>query len=267
MGKSKNIKITEEQLRLITKDTVNESKKLDDLIKKFEELKSDNTNLHTIKDYSNDFFKYLDDVRESGIVNMFQASDLLWSGSDWIGKYAYIHAPHLSDDLDDDGDFSEHKEAFDRVLSSADEIRDNIIRIVIGSDEYGNINSEVKNQSRKVLTLWMKHYGTGKGRMKVEVDEIARTLSKARRHGNGNRFPQSAVKANPNRFRPAKRVNEHFFFGNETPDVSCDNCGHSWEIRPEDDDPKLCHMCAYDQSTETYDLDKVIDFWTNKKEN
>lgn len=267
MGKIKNIKITEEQLRVITKDSILEGDKVKALIKQYETIKDDNKNLQTIKDYSSDFFEFLDDVRESGVVNMFQASDLLWSGSEFIEKYAYIKAPHLSDDLDDDGDFSEHKEAFDRVLSNADDIRDKIISATIGSDQKGNIDSQVKTLCHKVLTLWMKHYGTKKGRMKTDVDEIARTLSKARRHGNGNRFPQSAVKANPNRFRPAKRVNEHFFFGNETPDVHCDNCGHSWEVRPEDNDPQLCHMCAYDQSTETYDLDKVIDFWTNKKEN
>ena len=86
MSKIKNIKITEEQLRLITKDSILEGDKVKALIKQYEVIKNDNKNLQTIKDYSSDFFEFLDDVRESGVVNMFQASDLLWSGSEFIEK-------------------------------------------------------------------------------------------------------------------------------------------------------------------------------------
>ena len=38
-----------------------------------------------------------------------------------------------------------------------------------------------------------------------ELDEYARTLKNARRQGSGLRFPKSAIKANPNRFRPYSR--------------------------------------------------------------
>jgi hypothetical protein len=38
-----------------------------------------------------------------------------------------------------------------------------------------------------------------------ELDEYARTLKNARRQGAGLRFPKSAVKANPSRFRKYSR--------------------------------------------------------------
>ena len=97
-----------------------------------------------------------------------------------------------------------------------------------------------------------------------DVEEVARTLSKARKHGSGMKFPQSAIKANPDRFRPAKRVDESFFFADVDNEVICDNCGHTWEMEKEDPHPHLCHMCAYDQKKEDFDIDAVIDFWTEK---
>jgi hypothetical protein len=41
--------------------------------------------------------------------------------------------------------------------------------------------------------------------LREEVAEYARTLKNARRQGSGLRFPKSAIKANPNRFRPYSR--------------------------------------------------------------
>lgn len=38
-----------------------------------------------------------------------------------------------------------------------------------------------------------------------EIDEYARTLKNARKQGSGLRFPKSAIKANPLRFRPYNR--------------------------------------------------------------
>ena len=38
-----------------------------------------------------------------------------------------------------------------------------------------------------------------------EMSEYARTLKNARKQGSGLRFPKSAIKANPNRFRPYSR--------------------------------------------------------------
>ena len=41
--------------------------------------------------------------------------------------------------------------------------------------------------------------------LREEVAEYARTLKNARKQGSGLRFPKSAIKANPNRFRPYSR--------------------------------------------------------------
>ena len=266
MGKT--IKINESQLRTITKNQILEGQRVDALLQKIESFKEDLHRLHNIKDHSKDFFEFLDNIRESGMTNMYQASDLLWSGSDFIERWVYLNAPHLSDDadLEDGEDFEESKVAYQKVLEDADDIRDKVIQTTIGKEnvDYDNIDREVKNTSRDILVLWMKHFGTNMGRMKREVDEVARTLSKARKHGSGSKFPKSAIKATPNRFRPEKRVDESFFFGNDKPDISCDNCGHSWEIEKEDSHPELCHMCGYDQKTKEYDVDGIIDFWTNK---
>jgi hypothetical protein len=38
-----------------------------------------------------------------------------------------------------------------------------------------------------------------------ELDEYARTLKNARQQGVGLRFPKSAIKSNPMRFRPYNR--------------------------------------------------------------
>ena len=40
---------------------------------------------------------------------------------------------------------------------------------------------------------------------KNEIDEYARTLKNARQQGVGLRFPKSAIKSNPARFRPYNR--------------------------------------------------------------
>jgi hypothetical protein len=46
------------------------------------------------------------------------------------------------------------------------------------------------------------------GRKKRDLDEYSRTLKMARRQGSGTRFPKSALKSNPMRFREYSRLNE-----------------------------------------------------------
>jgi len=46
------------------------------------------------------------------------------------------------------------------------------------------------------------------GRKKKELDEYSRTLKMARRQGSGLRFPKSAIKTNPSRFREYNRLQE-----------------------------------------------------------
>ena len=47
--------------------------------------------------------------------------------------------------------------------------------------------------------------GFRRGELEEEPNEIARTLSKARKHGVGTRFPKAAIEANPQRFRKYTR--------------------------------------------------------------
>jgi len=226
----KTYKITQSQLNRFSRQYINESyNSLDDLRRRGGELLKDRKMVAKMRDVIQDVYEYLDDVRTSGIVNMFQSSDLLWSGSDWIRKWADLHAPHLSDD-DYDDDFNEHKEAFERVLENADYIRDLIIRYVIGeTDDLNKINNEVKNVSRKLVTSWMKNFGSNIGRnYKTNTDESYELLE-------------------------------------EDVDVVCGNCGHSWNTDENDPDPYLCHMCGYDQEQEDFFIDKVTEFWKNKK--
>ena len=51
----------------------------------------------------------------------------------------------------------------------------------------------------------MKLQDTIRRILREEVAEYARTLKNARKQGSGLRFPKSAIKANPNRFRPYSR--------------------------------------------------------------
>ena len=52
---------------------------------------------------------------------------------------------------------------------------------------------------------WVLRRGFLRGELEEEPNEIARTLSKARKHGVGTRFPKAAIKANPQRFRKYTR--------------------------------------------------------------
>jgi len=52
---------------------------------------------------------------------------------------------------------------------------------------------------------WILRKGFLRGELEEEPNEIARTLSKARKHGVGTRFPKAAIEANPQRFRKYTR--------------------------------------------------------------
>ena len=57
----------------------------------------------------------------------------------------------------------------------------------------------------KEADQWILRPGFLRGELEEQPNEIARTLSKARKDGVGTRFPKSAVKANPQRFRKYTR--------------------------------------------------------------
>jgi len=54
---------------------------------------------------------------------------------------------------------------------------------------------------------------------------------------------------------------------NASKKFSCEgkNCEHSWDIKKEDKQPYLCHMCGYDSHKKKYNYDELEDFWKNYK--
>jgi hypothetical protein len=69
--------------------------------------------------------KYLLKLRESGIINMFQAAPFLYSGEEWMDRY---HGEHQEDN-----------EAFQEVLGMADEAKNKMIQGLLKYTESKNI--------------------------------------------------------------------------------------------------------------------------------
>ena len=63
----------------------------------------------------------------------------------------------------------------------------------------------VRREQLHPTDSWILRKGFRRGELEEEPNEIARTLSKARKHGVGTRFPKAAIKANPQRFRKYTR--------------------------------------------------------------
>ena len=72
------------------------------------------------------FKKYLLKLRESGVVNMFQASPFLYSGKEWIDRY---HGEHQEDN-----------EAFQEVLEMAEEVKNKMIQGLLKYMESKNMD-------------------------------------------------------------------------------------------------------------------------------
>ena len=63
----------------------------------------------------------------------------------------------------------------------------------------------VRREQLHPTDSWILRKGFRRGELEEEPNEIARTLSKARKHGVGTRFPKAAIEANPQRFRKYTR--------------------------------------------------------------
>ena len=97
------------------------------------------------------FRKYLDVIRESGIVNVFDASPLLYSGKDHIERYYGENPPN--------------PEEFDKLLDMADEAKDKMIQGTMswmGNNnkeiDVNTVNYRVQKLSQKILQLWRVFY-------------------------------------------------------------------------------------------------------------
>jgi hypothetical protein len=92
---------------------------------------------------------YLFKLRESGVINMFQAAPFLYSGKKWIDRYH--------------GEDQEDNEAFQELLEMADEAKDKMIQGLLKYMESKNmdtsdmtrVNSLVNKLAMKINQLYM----------------------------------------------------------------------------------------------------------------
>ena len=95
------------------------------------------------------FKKYLLKLRESGVINMFQASPFLYSGKEWIDRYH--------------GENQEDNEAFQEVLEMAEESKNKLIQGLmkymtsknIDMDDMGKVNHLAEKFASKIVMLFM----------------------------------------------------------------------------------------------------------------
>lgn len=85
-------------------------------------------------------------------------------------------------------------------------------RYVEQGEEVGELGEEWSNKYKRSIDCnnpkGFSQRAHCQGRKKKELDEYSRTLKMARRQGTGTRFPKSALKANPSRFRKYSRLKE-----------------------------------------------------------
>ena len=91
--------------------------------------------------------EFLNNIKESGVTNMLGSSPFLYSGRKWIeNKY---------------GDYPNNPDALEKVLNSADEIKNEMIQGTLksmkseGYDDIGKINKRVEKFARSFLTLFI----------------------------------------------------------------------------------------------------------------
>jgi hypothetical protein len=107
------------------------------------------------KNFNRDLiFNYLNKLRESGVVNMYESPKFLYSGRDWIDRYHGENPPN--------------QEAFEEVLEMADNVKSELINGVLKSindlegdynDEYfRNLERLVFKAANRFATFWMLFY-------------------------------------------------------------------------------------------------------------
>lgn len=93
--------------------------------------------------------EFLKDIRDSGFINMFEASPFLYSGKEHIDRYY--------------GEFREDDENFQKVLDKADQSRDKIVMGVLNYmiennrdlDNMDLVNRYARHFSQKLLGLYI----------------------------------------------------------------------------------------------------------------
>lgn len=143
-------KKTNETFVLTKKDLI---KEMNDMESEWEWNKSMVNQRDVLNNFDVRFFKkYLNTLKESGIVNMFGASPYLYMGRNRIKhEFTYNEPPN--------------EDAFEELLDMADEAQAKMINGVIkilenkGEEtDLNNINSKLKKYSHKILNTWILLY-------------------------------------------------------------------------------------------------------------
>ena len=93
--------------------------------------------------------KFLQKVRDSGVINMFQAAPFLYSGKEWIDRYH--------------GENQEDNEAFQEVLEMADDAKNKMIQGLLkymesknmDADDMSRVNNLINRFAIKVNQLYI----------------------------------------------------------------------------------------------------------------
>lgn len=90
-------------------------------------------------------FKYLNHLRESGVINMFGSAPFLYSGRDWIDRYYGENPPN--------------EDAFQEVLEMADDIKNEMILGALktfkdNTPALSDIERVIKKLSNRLVVYW-----------------------------------------------------------------------------------------------------------------
>jgi hypothetical protein len=93
--------------------------------------------------------KFLQKVRDSGVINMFQAAPFLYSGKEWIDRYH--------------GENQEDNEAFQEVLEMADDAKNKMIQGLLkymesknmDVDDMSRVNNLINRFAMKINQLYI----------------------------------------------------------------------------------------------------------------
>lgn len=129
-----------------------------------EQINPELDGLISLKDifkYSNEkiFFDFLSKIRESGIVNMFESGQFLFSGPQYLKKFLEFEEMKTGREYDED--------MVDELMDMSQKTRDEFIRMAMkmvedeGTEDYSNRNLEkkIRTLTSKALKYYVMMFG------------------------------------------------------------------------------------------------------------
>lgn len=99
-----------------------------------------------------EIFNFLNKLRNSGIINMFQSVDFLWSGKEWLIKWLDLYHPDKLNEPDENIEY---------LLNNADNVRDILIMVLIDRAEredkelnVDNVNRDIRPLAEDMVKIW-----------------------------------------------------------------------------------------------------------------